>query len=296
VLAWIRPNFDNVASGGFALGTNSGGSYNVATGANALYYSNGSNNTANGHQALQNNTIGNNNIALGFQAGANLTTGSNNIFIGANVTGAPGDANKIRIGKQGTQNATYIAAIYSKSVSSTYRTPVYVDNTGHLGTIKSSARYKEQIKPMDKASEAILKLEPVTFRYKEELDPDGVLQFGLIAEQVERVDPRLVIRDEEGKVSTVRYEAVNAMLLNEFLKEHSRVQELKATVAQQQAEFQVKIAQQQKQIEALTATVRKVSERVELRGTCSANSSERRVRFCLSAQAPIRGPRFGVGC
>ena len=147
---------------------------------------------------------------------------------------------------------------------STYGTPVYVDNTCHLGTIKSSARYKEQIKPMDKASEAILKLEPVIFRYKEELDPDGVLQFGLIAEQVERVDPRLVIRDEEGKVSTVRYEALNAMLLNELLKEHSRVQELKATVAQQQAEFQVKIAQQQKQIEAFAATVRKVSERVEL--------------------------------
>src|SRR5438094_3270133 len=117
---------------------------------------------------------------------------------------------------------------------------------------------------MDKASEAILALKPVTFRYKHELDPDGIPQFGLVAEQVEKINPDLVVRDENGKVSTVRYEAVNAMLLNEFLKEHGQVQLLKATVAQQQEEFRTKIAQQRKQIEALTATVRKVSERIEL--------------------------------
>jgi hypothetical protein len=117
----------------------------------------------------------------------------------------------------------------------------------------SSARYKEAIKPMDKASEALLALKPVTFRYKEEVDPDGIPQFGLIAEQVEKVNPALVIRDEDGKVMTVRYEAINAMLLNEFLKEHRKVEEQGAT-----------IAQQQKQIEALAATVQKVSDQVAL--------------------------------
>jgi hypothetical protein len=118
-----------------------------------------------------------------------------------------------------------------------------------LGTIQSSVRFKEAIKPMDKASEALLDLQPVTFRYKHELDPDGVPQFGLVAEQVAKVNPDLVAHDAEGKVYSVRYEAVNAMLLNEFLKEHRSVQDLKETVAQQQ-----------KQIEALTATVRKVSD------------------------------------
>ena len=116
---------------------------------------------------------------------------------------------------------------------------------------------------MDKASEAILSLQPVTFRYKQELDPDGVPQFGLVAEQVEKVNPDLVVRDEDGKVNTVRYEAVNAMLLNEFLKEHRNVAEQQSTIA----ELKTTVAQQQKQIEALTATVRKVSERVEPRAT-----------------------------
>jgi len=117
---------------------------------------------------------------------------------------------------------------------------------------------------MDKASEAILSLKPVSFRYKEEIDPEGAPQFGLIAEDVEKVNPDLVARDAEGKVYTVRYEAVNAMLLNEFLKEHRQVQQLKATVAQQQEEFHAKFAQQQKQIEALTATIQKVSDQMKL--------------------------------
>src|SRR4030095_9887808 len=103
---------------------------------------------------------------------------------------------------------------------------------GHLGTVVSSARFKEAIKPMDKASEAILALKPVTFRYKKELDPEKIPQFGLIAEEVEKASPELVARDEEGKIMSVRYEAVNAMLLNEFLKEHQKVQELEATIAQ----------------------------------------------------------------
>jgi hypothetical protein len=127
---------------------------------------------------------------------------------------------------------------------------------GKLGVTMSSAKFKEAIKPMDKASEAILALKPVTFCYKEELDPDKIPQFGLVAEEVEKVNPDLVVRGEDGKVMTVRYEAVNAMLLNEFLKEHRQVQELKGTVAQQQ-----------KQIEALTATVQKVSDQIALSKT-----------------------------
>ncbi len=110
-----------------------------------------------------------------------------------------------------------------------------IDSTGKLGTVVSSARFKNQIKPMDKASEAILALKPVTFRYEEELDPDGMPQFGLIAEEVEKVNPDLVVRDEDGKVSTVRYEAVNAMLLNEFLKEHRKVEEQDRRLQKQEA-------------------------------------------------------------
>ena len=122
-----------------------------------------------------------------------------------------------------------------------------VDSTGHLGTITSSARFKDDIKPMDKASEAIHALKPVTFRYKQELDPDGIPQFGLVAEDVEKVNPDLVTRNAEGRPYTVRYEAVNAMLLNEFLKEHRTVQESKSNVAKQEAT----IARQQKQMTRL---------------------------------------------
>jgi len=117
---------------------------------------------------------------------------------------------------------------------------------------------------MDKASEAILSLQPVTFRYKHELDPDGIPQFGLVAEDVEKVNPALVARDADGKPYTVRYEAVNAMLLNEFLKEHKKVEDLQVTVAQQQKTFQAKVAEQQKQIDALTAGLQKVSAQLEL--------------------------------
>jgi len=141
---------------------------------------------------------------------------------------------------------------------------VRIDSTGHLGTLTSSARFKEAIKPMDKASETILNLKPVTFRYKEELDLDKIPQFGLIAEEVEKVNPDLVGRDEDGKVNTVRYEAVNAMLLNEFLKEHKKVERLECTVAKQEKDFRATIAQQQKQIEALTAGFQKMSDQPQL--------------------------------
>ena len=195
------------------------------------------------------NTTGSNNIALGNNAGTNLTTSSNNIDIG--TAGVAGDAGKIRIGTNGTHTSTFIAGIRGATVAS--GVAVVVGSNGQVGTVTSSARFKEAIKPMDKTSEAILALQPVTFRYKQEIDPDSIPQFGLVAEQVEKVNPDLVVRDDDGKVMSVRYEAVNAMLLNEFLREYRKVEEQGAM-----------IAQQQKQIEALTATVQKVSDEVAL--------------------------------
>jgi hypothetical protein len=210
-------------------------------------------NTVLGDDALVNNTTGSDNIALGNEAGGNLTIGDHNIDIGNR--GIVAEANTIRIGTVGGQTATYIAGISGATVPT--GVAVVVDSRGHLGTTTSSARFKEAIKPMDKASEAILSLEPVTFRYKHELDPQGIPQFGLVAEDVEKVNPDLVARDEQGNPCTVRYEAVNAMLLNEFLKEHREVQEQKATIAelksvlaQKQKDFQATAAHQQKQIEA----------------------------------------------
>ncbi|MEY2497398.1 MAG: hypothetical protein QOD12_954, partial [Verrucomicrobiota bacterium] len=141
--------------------------------------------------------------------------------------------------------------------------PVYVLPDGHLGTVLSSRRFKDDIKPMDASSEAILSLKPVTFRYKQELDPKNIPQFGLVAEEVEKVNPDLIVRDAEGKVLTVRYEAVNAMLLNEFLKQHRKVEELEATVAQQQKDFQANVAQQQKEIEVLTASLREQASQIQ---------------------------------
>jgi Chaperone of endosialidase len=168
----------------------------------------------------------------------------------ARAVSPPPDGGRIRIGTVGTQNATFIAGIFGDTVAK--GVGVIVGPDGQLGTIISSARFKEAIKPMDQASEAILALQPVTFRYKRELDPEGIPQFGLVAEHVEKVNPDLVARDDQGKVNTVRYEAVNAMLLNEFLKEHRKVQELEAAIAQQQKDF----ARQQKEIEALAASLR----------------------------------------
>ena len=192
-----------------------------------------------------------------------LTTGSNNIDIG-NV-GVAGETNTIRIGTVGTQTDTFIAGISGATVPG--GVAVIVDANGHLGTMVSSARFKDEIKPMDKASEAILALKPVTFHYKQELDPKGIPQFGLVAEEVEKVNPDLVARDDQGKVYTVRYEAVNAMLLNEFLKEHRKVQEQEATLAQLKSTLAKKEAidaHQQEQIEALTAGLQKVSAQLEL--------------------------------
>jgi hypothetical protein len=215
----------------------------------------GSNNTAVGLNALGKNTTGNNNIAIGNLAGFHLTTGSNNIDI--YDQGIGGEGNTIRIGKAGTQQTAFIAGISGATVPT--GVAVIIDSTGHLGTIVSSARFKEAIKPMDKASEAILALKPVTFRYKHELDPDGIPQFGLVAEEVEKVNPDLVARDADGRPYTVRYEAVNAMLLNEFLKEHRKVESLEKAMAEQQKEN----AAMRAMIKAQAAQIQKVSAQLE---------------------------------
>ena len=233
---------DNTAAGYAAMLFNTTGNRNAAVGYWALYNNTtGNNNTANGYSALVNNTTGNDNIALGNFAGGNLTTGDNNIDIGNQ--GVAGESKTIRIGTVGTHTATYIAGVMGKT--SPRGTPVFINANGQLGTVQSSARFKDQLKPMDRASETILALKPVTFRYKKEFDPDGTPQFGLVAEDVEKVSPDLVVRDADGKVYSVRYEAVNAMLLNEFLKEHGTVEELK------------------KEIAVLTATVREQASQIQ---------------------------------
>jgi hypothetical protein len=240
----------NTATGVSALLSNTTGNYNTATGTSALAFNaTGNNNTAVGYQALSNNASGGGNIVLGFQAGMNVT-GNSNIDIG-NI-GVTGESGKIRIGTRPDQKATFIAGIAGVTVPN--GVGVIINPQGQLGTVASSARFKIDINPMDKASEVILALKPVTFRYKHDLDPEGIPQFGLVAEEVEKVNPDLVARDEQGKPYTVRYEAVNAMLLNEFLKAHR-------TIEQQGA----MIAQQQKQIEALTAGLQKVNAQLELR-------------------------------
>jgi hypothetical protein len=218
---------DNTATGFDALGLNTTGSNNTANGDRALELNTaGGNNTASGFGALSQNTVGNGNIGLGVNGGVALTTGDNNIDI-ANV-GVAGESNTIRVGTG--QTATYIAGI--SGVNQGTAAAVFINTTtGQLGTAppSSSRRFKEEMKPMDKASEAIMALKPVTFHYKS--DKTGTPQFGLIAEEVAEVNPDLVVRDETGEIYTVRYDAVNAMLLNEFLKEHSTVQELKTEIA-----------------------------------------------------------------
>jgi hypothetical protein len=238
----------NTATGAFALYSNTTGFGNAANGNVALLSNTtGEFNTANGIEALVSNTTGGSNIALGAFAGGDLTTGDFNIDIG-NV-GVAAEANTIRIGTSGDQTRTFIAGISGAAVAGA---AVKVNANGQLGVAPSSERFKAEIKPMDKASEAILALKPVTFRYKKELDPTGIPQFGLVAEQVAKVNPALVDRDGKGEIYTVRYEAVNAMLLNEFLKQHRNVQELEATVVQQQ-----------KEIQALTAGVKEQASQIQ---------------------------------
>jgi uncharacterized coiled-coil protein SlyX len=243
----------NTAIGGAALQLNTTGSLNTATGADALQNNiSGVGNTAIGVNALVNNTTGGNNVALGPSAGENATTGSNNVYIGAGVTGVAGES-----------DACYIRSIFGQT--SVGGTQVFINSDNKLGTTTSAKRFKEEIKPMDKSSEALFALRPVSFHYKKEIDPAGTAQFGLVAEDVEKVNPALVVHDKEGKPYSVRYDQVNAMLLNEFLKEHHKVEKQEKTIA----ELKSAMAQQEKQIKALTAGLEKVSAQLEMNRAAS---------------------------
>ena len=242
----------NTATGAGALFNNGTGGNNTANGTFALFYNlEGGDNTAIGIAALSSNTTGSNNVALGSGAGASATTGSNNVYVGAGMQGAAGES-----------DACYIKSIFGQTSASGL--PVLINSNNKLGTTTSSRRFKQEIKAMDKTSEVLLALKPVTFRYKKEIDPTGTTQFGLVAEQVEKVNPDLVVRDTEGKPYSVRYDQVNAMLLNEFLKAHSKIQEQEATIAQLKKELQATGAHQQKQIEALTRGLQKMSAQLEM--------------------------------
>jgi Chaperone of endosialidase len=235
----------NTAAGNGSLYKNTIGSGNTAIGDNALSANTtGTNNTAIGASALSNNYAGSNNIALGSGAGANVTAGNFNVYIGAGVPGVADD----------------VGHTYISNISSTVQPPggdveyVTIDlNTKLLGHSSSSWRYKVDIKPMANASEALYQLKPATYRYKKEIDKRQSAAFGLIAEEVANLSPDLVAYDAKGRPKSVHYEMVNAMLLNEFLKEHRHVQEQDAI-----------IARQQKQIDALSAGLQKVSAQLEL--------------------------------
>jgi Chaperone of endosialidase len=230
----------STAIGERALASQTDGEANTATGGAALENTVGSRNTANGFTALRDST-GSDNTALGAGAGGNVTTASNVICIGAGVSGA------------NVNNSCYIGNIFGSTSAS--GVGVLVNSNGRLGTMTSSARYKEEIKPMAKASEALFALTPVTFRYKKEIDSARTSQFGLVAEDVEKINPDLVVRDKEGRPYSVRYDQVNAMLLNEFLKEHRRNEEQAATITRLLAAD----TRQQEQIEALTTALQKIS-------------------------------------
>jgi hypothetical protein len=231
---------ENTAVGDHALHNNGTARRNTATGAEALNAnSTGNRNTAIGVLALSKNTTGSSNVALGDSAGQNVTSASNVTCIGAGVAGAD------------MSNTTWIGNVYGNATQNGQTAPVIVSVDGQLGTVVSSERFKKDIAPMEEASEGILSLRPVTFRYK--VDKKGTPQFGLIAEEVAKVNPALVLPDKEGKPYSVRYDQVNAMLLNEFLKQHRKVEEQEAI-----------IAKQQKQIDTLTRGLQRVSNQIEL--------------------------------
>jgi hypothetical protein len=238
------------------------GDNNTAIGANALSASNGSDNTAIGAGALFNPAAFNifSNTAIGANAGANLSSGAEaNIDIGN--LGVAGDSFTIRIGDDANQTRTFISGIFGVTTDLGGAVPVLIASDGQLGTISSSRRFKKEIRPMDRDSESVLALKPVAFVFL--WDARRTPQFGLIAEEVAEVNPDLVVRDKNGEIYTVRYDAVNAMLLNEFLKEHRRVEELKKAMAQQRQDFEGAIAQQQKMTEALVARLNEQEQRIQ---------------------------------
>jgi hypothetical protein len=284
----------NTATGIAALHSNATGNNNTANGQRALYDNlSGSRNTATGVGALGNNTMGDNNTADGCQTLGNNTTGSFNIALGINAgSGVTTADDVICIGTAGADvsHSCYIDNIFNQSSPSGLA--VFVNANGKLGTIMSSRRFKEDIKPIDKASEAILALQPVMFRYKKDFDPTGTAQFGLLAEDVAKVNPDLVVRDKEGKPYSVRYDQVNAMLLNEFLKERKKVEDQQETIAQlksdatkQEAariELKSTVAQQQKAMEVLTAQLKEQAAQIQ------------RVSAQLAAASPSRRTAGGL--
>ncbi len=246
----------NNAIGVQALGSNTEGYFNEALGFGAL----GSNvdgvvNVAIGDSALSSNVHGSFNTVVGWDAGL-TAEGDDNIYIGAtSADGVTSENGTIRIGDPNFVVACYVAGIVGQTLTS--GSPVFIDANGKLGTLTSSARFKDDINAMDAVSEALFGLQPVTFHYKKSIDPARRRQLGLVAEEVEKIDPDLVVRDKEGKPYSVRYDQVNAMLLNEFLKEHRKVE-------QQRKDFEAALAHQQKQIEALNTGLQKVSAQLEL--------------------------------
>jgi hypothetical protein len=257
----------NTAIGAEALNNNTTGGHNQAIGNGALFNnSTGEFNTAFGQGALNVNTTGNANVAIGAGAGGGVLTADNVICIGATVSG------------NNVSNTCFIGNIRNVTTQNANAIPVLIDTAGQLGTASSSARFKTDIKCMNNASEAILALKPVTFHYKS--DTSSTPQFGLIAEEVANVNPDLVVRDGNGEIYTVRYDAVNAMLLNEFLKEHRKVEEqqaaineLKSVAEQQHKEFQAAIADQRKQFEAhlkqQDARIQKINNQLELQNSAT---------------------------
>src|ERR1043166_1165423 len=244
----------NTAVGGYAL-TSATGSYNTGVGNGALHKASGGSNSALGTGALGANTSGTGNVGVGIDALSHNRLGNDNTAIGSGGGGLISGSGNVYIGPDTTAYAddesdtTRISNIYS-SVATTRA--VYIDGDNKIGTLSSSRRYKDEIKPMDQASETLYSLKPVTFRYKKEVDRSRALSFGLIAEDVGEANPDLITRDKEGQPQTVRYEAVNAMLLNEFLKEHAKVQQLEA-----------KVAEQRKDMDALATQIQRASAQLE---------------------------------
>jgi trimeric autotransporter adhesin len=241
----------NTATGQFALFNNDHGDENTANGFQALAHNTGGAfNTAVGESALYSNTAGQSNTAVGIGAGFNQDTGSGNVYIGSGAIGVAGE-----------DNHTYIRNINITNVNGGNADFVTVDlTTGLLGHASSSRRYKEDIQPMDKASEALYRLNPVTYRYKKEIDPTQSPAFGLIAEEVAKANPELVARNAKGQPESVHYEMINAMLLNEFLKEHRKVEEQQATIADLKNQLQTVNAR----LEQQAAQIQKVSAQREM--------------------------------
>jgi Chaperone of endosialidase len=273
--------FDNNAVGYFTLFNNTSGNSNNAVGTGALSTNhNGAQNSAFGDEVLISNISGNGNAAVGSDAlfsnvtgddntaiglsALNNSTGSSNTALGAfsasGVTTANGVICIAALGAN-VDNSCFIGHIRDVATQNADAIPVVIDTNNQLGTMSSSRRFKKEIKPMGTASEAILSLKPASFYYKS--DSKGTPQFGLIAEEVAEVNPALVVRDKNGEIYTVRYDAVNAMLLNEFLKEHRKVEEQQTTITQLKAELRATAARQQKQIEMLTAGLEKVRAQME---------------------------------